>query len=255
MRQLLSRRALLGWVGMLAAATASAASLHVAPVRLALTPVRPVAALTLGNGEEEEVAVQVDVLAWTQRDGQDVYEPTRDVLVNPSIFRVAGRGQQIVRLGLQAPTAGDVERSYRVFFQQLPREQAVSAQPGTGPQLQTLLRIGVPLFVPARAPHQALQWRLQPETSGAGPAHRLWLDNQGTDHLQVTGLQLHDAGGRELLRKSVSWYVLPGQSGSVALALPALAPDTRLQLLVTSDAPQALPPVPLRLPRAEAAAR
>lgn len=242
------------WVSTATAATA--ASLHVAPVRVALTAARPVASVTLGNAEDEEVAVQVEVLGWSQRDGQDVYEPTPEVLVNPSIFRVPARGQQIVRLGLQAPPA-DVERSYRVFFQQLPRDQALPQAGGAGARLQTLLRIGVPVFVPPSASRQDLQWRLTPSASPAvaGGTHRLWLDNRGTEHLQLTEVRLKQDGGAELLRKALSWYVLPDQSASIALELPALAPDTRLQLELASDAPAALPPVLLRVPRADAATR
>jgi fimbrial chaperone protein len=242
-------------VWLLATMDATAASLHVAPVRVALTAARPVASVTLGNAEDEEVAVQVEVLGWSQRDGQDVYEPTREVLVNPSIFRVPARGQQIVRLGLQAPPA-DIERSYRVFFQQLPRDQALPQTGGTGARLQTLLRIGVPVFVPPSAPRQDLQWRLTPSAApAASGTHRLWLDNRGTEHLQLTEVRLKQDDGAELLRKAMSWYVLPGQSASIPLALPALPPDTRLQLELASDAPAALPPVLLRVPRADAASR
>jgi len=243
-------------VWLSAAATVGAASLHVAPVRVALTAARPVASVTLGNGEEDEVAVQVDVLAWSQRDGKDVYEPTRELLVNPSIFRLAGRSQQIVRLGLQAPASADVERSYRVFFQQLPRDQALPTEPGAGARLQTLLRIGVPVFVPAAAPRHHLQWRLLPSAPQApGETHRLWLDNLGTGHLQVTGLELRHESGAHLWSKATSWYVLPGQSASIALDLPAVPSESRLELQVASDAPVALPTVPLRAPRADPAAR
>ncbi|RYY94257.1 MAG: molecular chaperone [Comamonadaceae bacterium] len=244
------------WLGTFTTASATAASLHVAPVRIALTGARPVASLTLGNGEDEEVAIQVEVLAWSQRDGQDHYAPTRDVLVNPSIFRVPARGQQIVRMGLQV-AAADEERSYRVFFQQLPRDQALPADAAgsAGARLQTLLRIGVPLFVPAAAARQSLHWKLTPAAWAEGGTHRLWLDNRGTDHLQLTEVRLRHEGGAELLRKSLSWYVLPGRSASIALDLPVLPPDTTLQLELASDAPSALPAVRLRVPRADAAPR
>ena len=89
----------------MAAGAAQAASLHVAPVLVQLTPARPVAALTLGNNDEAEVAVQAQVYAWSQQAGQDVYTPTGEVLVNPAIFRIPSAGQQIVRLGLQVRAA------------------------------------------------------------------------------------------------------------------------------------------------------
>ena len=122
------RRTLLLWSVLLpcvlAATGALATSLSVAPLRLVLTPERPVGSLTMGNSEDAEVAVQAEVLAWSQEDGRDVYQPTREVLVNPAIFRLPPGGRQIVRLGLQVPAEAR-ERSYRVFLRQLPRDQAL----------------------------------------------------------------------------------------------------------------------------------
>jgi fimbrial chaperone protein len=259
--------ALLPWVWVLAAMGAApgavqAASLYVAPVRVVLTPSRPVASLTLGSGEEEaEVAVQAEVMAWSQENGQDIYQPTRDVLVNPSIFRLSPGAQQIVRLGLQVPAA-DTERSYRIFFQQLPRDQALPRDGTRGAQLQTLLRLAVPIFVPpAGASRQDAQWRLQraapssATTPSGGSGHVLSIDNRGTDHLQLTQILVRREGGTELLRKNMSLYVLPGRSADVALDLPPLAPGSSLQIEAASDAPTALPAATVHIPRADTTPR
>lgn len=255
--------ALLPWV-MAAVGAASgavqAASLYVAPVRVVLTPSRPVASLTLGSGEEEaEVAIQAEVMAWSQENGQDIYRPTREVLVNPSIFRLFPGAQQIVRLGLQVPAA-DTERSYRIFFQQLPRDQALPRDGKGGAQLQTLLRLAVPIFVPpAGASRQDAQWRLRRASPSlampGGAGHVLAIDNRGTDHLQLTQILVRREGGAELLRKSLSLYVLPGQSADVALDLPLLTPGSRLQIDAASDAPIALPAATVHIPRADTPSR
>lgn len=252
------RRTFLRWSALLPCVLmpigALAASLSVAPLRLVLTPERPVASLTMGNSDEaEEVAVQAEVLVWSQEDGRDVYQPTREVLVNPSIFRLPPGGRQIVRLGLQVP-AEAVERSYRVFLRQLPRDQALPADGGV--KLQTLLRIGVPIFVPPLQLRQALQWRLQAGGAG-GRGYKLMLDNQGSEHIQLTQLVVRREGGTELLRKSLSHYALAGQSAGIELELPALPPDTRLHIEAATDAPEALSTVTatVLVPRAPAVPR
>ncbi|MDQ0012725.1 fimbrial chaperone protein [Variovorax boronicumulans] len=252
------RRTFLRWSALLPCVLmpigALAASLSVAPLRLVLTPERPVASLTMGNSDEaEEVAVQAEVLVWSQEDGRDVYQPTREVLVNPSIFRLPPGGRQIVRLGLQVP-AEAVERSYRVFLRQLPRDQALPADGGV--KLQTLLRIGVPIFVPPLQLRQALQWRLQAGGAG-GRGYKLMLDNQGSEHIQLTQLVVRREGGAELLRKSLSHYALAGQSAGIELELPALPPDTRLHIEAATDAPEALSTVTatVLVPRAPAMPR
>ena len=255
--------ALLAWaLAALGAASGAvqAASLYVAPVRVVLTPSRPVASLTLGSGEEEaEVAVQAEVMAWSQENGQDIYQPTREVLVNPSIFRLSPGAQQIVRLGLQVPAA-DTERSYRIFFQQLPRDQALPRDGKGGAQLQTLLRLAVPIFVPsAGASRQDAQWRLQRASPSSatpgGHGHVLTIDNRGTDHLQLTQILVRREGDSELLRKSMSRYVLPGQSADIALDLPPLAPGSPLRIDATSDAPTELPMAIVHIPRADTPSR
>ena len=249
--------ALLPW--MLWPTGAPAASLSVAPLRIVLTPERPVASLTMGNSDEaHEVAVQAEVLAWSQEDGRDVYRPTREVLVNPGIFRLPAGGRQIVRLGLQVPAEAG-ERSYRVFLRQLPRDQALATDGTGGAKLQTLLRIGVPIFVPPLQLRQSLQWRLQASGTGGpgGRGYRLMLDNQGSEHIQVTQLVVRREGGDELLRKSLSHYALAGQSAGIELELPALPSDARLHIEATTDAPEPLSNVTatVLVPRAPAASR
>ena len=231
-------------------AGALAASMHVAPLRLDLGPQRPVASMVIGNPEQEEFAVQAEVVAWTQENGRDVYTPTRDALINPSIFRIPAGGQQIVRVGLQVGTDAR-ERSYRVFVRQLPQERA----PGQGTGLQTLLRIGIPVFVAPAQPAESLDWRLV-----AGPAGG-WdvaVENKGNAHIQITSLVVRRESGEELLRRSLSHYVLAGSTMPIALdknALPALTADTALRIEAVAAGERALPPIVLRVPHALPAAR
>ncbi len=235
---------------------AGAASMHVAPLRADLDAARPVAAITIGNGEETEIAVQAEVVAWTQENGRDIYTPTREVLVNPSIFRIPAQGQQIVRLGLQARAPTDSERSYRLFVRQLPRDRALVRQPGDGVQLQTLLRIGIPVFSRPTRPNEAIEWRLVAEDNS--PNYQLMIDNKGSTHVQITSLVVRRDDGEELMRRNISHYVLAGRSSGIALNMAAsanLAPDTPLRIDAVAAGGRAIPPLVLRVPRAPVAAR
>ena len=230
-----------------------AGSLQVAPVRVVLTPARAVAAMTIGNPEDTEVAVQAEVFAWSQVDGKDVYEPTRDVLVNPTIFRLAAQAQQIVRVGLRV-AAGEREKSYRIFLQQLPRDRAVPVDGTVGVQIQTLLRIGVPIFVPPiaapKTSRQDVQWRVERSDAGEGraPLQQLKVYNAGDEHIQLTRLVLRQANGSELGSQSFSQYVLAGQATTVPMALPPLAAGSEFSVEAHSDAAEPLPATRLRVP-------
>ncbi|MGA0571372.1 molecular chaperone [Variovorax sp. VNK109] len=231
-------------------AGALAASMHVAPLRLDLGPQRPVASMVIGNPEQEEFAVQAEVVAWTQENGRDVYTPTRDALINPSIFRIPAGGQQIVRVGLQVGTDAK-ERSYRVFVRQLPQERG----PGQATGLQTLLRIGIPVFVAPAQPAEAAEWRLVASPTGGWD---IALENKGNTHIQITSLVVRRENGEELVRRSLSHYVLPGSTMPIVLdksTLPALAADTPLRIEAVAAGDRALPPIVLRVPNAPPAAR
>ena len=256
----------LRWIALAAASlpcVADATRMQVAPVRMVLSTVRPVASMTVGNGEDVEIAVQAEVFAWSQENGKDVYRATQDVLVNPSIFRLPADSQQIVRIGLRV--VGDAkERSYRIFLQQLPRDQALPPDTSAGVRLQTLLRVGVPIFVaPVVAATQQVQWHLQTVAADAGPTMApmqgkrqvLVFDNRGSEHVQLTHVVVRSEAGVEIAQKSLSHYVLAGQSAVLPIELPPLAPDTALRVEARSDAAVALPSALVRVPRVEATPR
>lgn len=243
---------------------AGATSIQVAPIRLVLSSLRPIAAMTVGNSEDSDIAVQAEIVEWSQDNGKDVYKATQDVLVNPAIFRLPGNSQQIVRIGLRI-SSGPTERSYRVFLQQLPRDQALPTDvAGTGAgadrsrvaSLQTLLRIGVPVFIPPVVATHEVQWHLvaaEPRAGErSGSRHLLVMDNRGTEHVQLSGVVVRSEQGVEIARESLSQYVLAGQSSTVPLDLPSLAPDAELRIEVQSDAAVALPAASVRVPRREA---
>lgn len=245
---------------------AGAASIQIAPVRVVLQPGRPVASLTVTNDGASEIPMQAEVMSWSQKDGQDLYAPTREVLVNPAIFRIPPNGRQIVRLGLQVGALADAERSYRIFLRQLPRDKALPVAdggggeaPGAGPELQTLLQLVLPIFVPPSTPAgtPSATWRLDAPVATSAPpsAPTLAVDNLGREHLQFTQVTVRQADGKELLRQRMSVYVLPRQGARLPVPLPSLPPGTSLQFEAQTDSDVPLPPVFLQVPGAAAVAR
>jgi fimbrial chaperone protein len=265
MRQLLPRVAII--LGSAAATVISAvsvdvraASIQIAPVRVVLQPNRPVASLVVTNDGASEISMQAEVMSWAQKDQQDVHVPTREVLVNPAIFRIPANGRQIVRLGLQVPALAD-ERSYRIFLRQLPRDKALpTGGDGSGAELQTLLQLVLPIFVPPSSPAgvPSVAWHLTAPNVGtqpSTPASTLTIDNLGREHLQITQVTVRHADGRELWRQRMSVYVLPQQGARLPVMLPSLPPDTKLQFEAQTDSEVPLPPVFLQVPGATAATR
>jgi len=157
-------RALAGFLLCAAAADAAlAGTFAVNPVRLSLSDEHQVAAVTVRNQGQEAAVVQLETAAWTQAGGQDVYNPTREILVTPPIFTVPAGGSQIVRVGLRVA-----------------------------------LRIGVPVFVPALATASppALHWQLAQTAPGILQVEAV---NAGNRHVRVMGLRLAPIDGNRTL--------------------------------------------------------
>lgn len=231
----LARRCRAGLLGLCLAASALplwAASLGISPLRAELAPGQSTAALTLRNMGDDAVLVQARVVAWSQKDGEDVFDATEDVIVSPPIFTLAGNGSQVVRVGLRRSPDAQRELAYRVFLQEVPQPP----KPGQ-PGVQMALRIGLPVFVaPQQAAKPQLAWRAVREPNGE---LRVVADNPGLVHVQVLNFSLVGLaeGAPEVARNGNAAYVLPGQRQQWRLkpeAPPAIG--TRLRVLAQTDA-------------------
>ena len=197
---------------MLAAASpwsvAGAASFKVYPVRIVLTPKQVVQTMVIHNEGAEPSRVQLRVFAWRQVNGEDVFEETQDVLANPPLFQMGPNGDQIARFGLRT-SPGPAEKSYRVFLQEVPG--TAPTNPG---QIRTLLRISIPIFVPAPNATARVSWRL---LAGGARRVRLLVRNDGNAHVQINRLTLAGRGGATLVHTDASIYLLPGTAREIAL--------------------------------------
>lgn len=187
-----------------------ASTLSVTPIRLTLTPATPLGTFTVINEGPVASRAQLTLNEWKQVDGADVLTPSREVLVNPTIFEVPGNGRQIVRLGLRVP-AMPAERAYRLVLREIP----------TAAQLKTntigvLLQISVPLFVPVEGATAKLGWHARVTPRGL----ELQIDNSGNRHAQVLELTA-TRDGKVVGKTSGSIYILPGATNHLLLPLTA----------------------------------
>ena len=58
----------------------NAASWNVEPVRVELTSEQTTSAITIRNDGDQVTSIQVQIVAWSQVDGKDVYTPTKELL-------------------------------------------------------------------------------------------------------------------------------------------------------------------------------
>jgi fimbrial chaperone protein len=192
---------------------ASAGTFTISPLKVELSAQSTTAALTVRNEDEAAVVVQAETLLWKQAAGEDVLEPTRDVLVSPAVFTLPGKGSQLVRVALRRAADPARELSYRLILQEVPQQ----AKPGfTG--LQVALRLSLPVFVASTAPSQAeLAWSATRDPDGQLV---LRAENTGEAHAKVLGLTLTPLDGAgPALQQSVVHYVLPAEHRTWTIAI------------------------------------
>ncbi len=212
----------------------SAASIGVSPVRATLSANQKIETITVRNTGTEPMSVQLEVMSWSQQDGEDVFTATREVLANPPIFTVPPGGSQLVRAGLRRAPDARRELTYRIFLQELP--------PPPSPDFngaKMLMRVSLPVFVlPELAAQPALRWQAARTSDGA---LKISLTNIGNAHVQIANFSLSLPGSAQpWITQQSSTYVLHGQSRDWILPAnaenPSPPPGAILQIFAQTDA-------------------
>jgi fimbrial chaperone protein len=184
----------------------SAANIGVNPVRVTLSENQKMGTLTVRNGGTEPMSMQLEVLNWLQEEGNGVFTPTRELIVNPPIFTIPAGGSQLIRVGLRRAPDAQRELTYRIFLQELP--------PPPSPDFQgakMLMRVSLPVFVlPKVTAKPVLRWHAVRTSDGA---LKISLSNSGNAHIQIANFSLSLPGSAQpWITQQTSNYVLIGQS-------------------------------------------
>ena len=180
-----------------APAPAAAGTFAVNPVNVLLPPDRVATELSLANAGGEPVTVRVSVSRWTQKDGRDRFEPTRDIVVSPPIIVVAPGATQLIRIGTRTRIAG---AAYRIVVEEVPAAARTAG-------INVALRLDLPFYVLAQVPAKAqLSWAARRDSNGA---LIVTARNAGARHAQILGIAAEDSSGRRIAASRAMGVVLP----------------------------------------------
>jgi fimbrial chaperone protein len=200
--------------GLLVAASSAAASgLQIAPTGLSLTVGGPAGALWLTNTGDKELRAQVRAYTWSQASGKDVLDPTQAVVASPPMLSIPPGGKQLVRVIRTGPASAGGEQSFRLLVDELPLDTK-SAQTG----VQYVLRYSVPVFIGTPDGTPALTWSATLGKDGLG----LDVHNASAMHAQLSALHLDTPNAAPVpLAAGLLGYVLPGATMHWTLPVPA----------------------------------
>lgn len=167
----------------------SAAKITTTPVTFNLSAKKQTAILRVSNEGNTSSLIQIDSMSWIQEKGEDIYEPTEDILAVPALFELRPGEKQLVRIGLRKPPEPDNEHAYRIYLSEVP-DQSVSE----GAAIRVALRIGIPVFVlPNRPAAPVLEWRASCEKG----QFYLKAINVGNANAKIFNLSLKKEGGKK----------------------------------------------------------
>jgi len=215
------------------------AAYEVDKVRLFLSLSKPVDTLKVSNpgGKDKPVSLQTRLMRWTQKNGQDVYEPSNDLIVSPPMMRIPPKRTQLLRVGWRAPTPIQTEKAYRLYMQDISPFTPLSE---TGVRVK--IKLGVPIFILPAAPIYRLNWKVD---SLSGKTLKMTANNVGNTHVQVAFATLTAPDNHKVGNYSGGAYIFPGESKQLTFTMT----DTSIKNLKMSvDTDSAPMQVDIRIP-------
>lgn len=189
-----------------------AGSFSVTPLRIELSKPETTRIINLQNLEDKPVTVQLQVMAWSHKDGVDKLIPTRDLIVTPQVFHLKANGLQIIRTGLLRKPDSEEELSYRLIIEEIP-----APPPADFKGAQLALRVTLPIFIsPEKTPSPKLEFQTAVEPDGK---LKVRIVNRGQAHAQIQQMTVFakDKPEKILASHEKSIYVLPGQERHLLL--------------------------------------
>jgi fimbrial chaperone protein len=174
--------------------------------------------LTLKNESDQPLRFQITSFTWSQDPkGAMQLVPTEEIVFFPALLSLNPGEERKVRVAATV-AAKDVEKTYRIFFEELPPLEKPET---TGVQIRILTKMGIPIFV---AP---------PKGSAAASIESVKMEkgmlafevrNSGNVHFSLEGVKLRGMGSKgETLfdRQLDGWYVLAGSPRAYSVEIPA----------------------------------
>ena len=179
------------------------------------------------NDVPEEKIFEMSAVKWSQNDqGEDVFEPDHNILINPKNFVIKPNNKQIIRVGFAQPLANEDlknEQTWRIFFKEV---TPVVEQTG----MTFLFNVSVPFFVGKQEKAD-----LAIQAKQANKDLVINIKNNANSHIQITKLEILDLSKKSVAEKSEMKYLLKGQNHDFNLGSVNLGDLSKYKLMIFTD--------------------
>lgn len=191
----------------------AAADVSITPVSVHFAEGEKIETLTFKNKGDDSITLQAQFFLWSQKDGQNIYQPTKDVFASPTMFTLKPGEKQLLRVALRnsAKVSATQQQTYRVFFTQILPRQVKQVAPE---QVNTKLKISLPIFLDIEAKNEKM------ELTAKESHHQVILTNAGNVTRlinQIRWMQEDETTAITPLQ-NVFIYLLPGKSYTLQTA-------------------------------------
>ena len=200
----------------------TAASFGIAPIGVTIAAREQSGSVVVTNTGTDEIVIQVRPYSWTQ-NGEESRAETRELILNPPIFKLPAGERQLVRIAARVAPPNDVERAYRLVFGEVPL-----ASEAAGGGFRIRVAMDIPLYIEPVTPASAqLTWNIESTPTGS----RLIATNSGGRHFRLREIRLQQ--GTEVIHTLPRIVVLA--KSTLAIELPEAAKDSQLLRLIGQD--------------------
>lgn len=191
-------------VAGLLATSVDAGQFSVSPVRIYMTPKDRATAVTVVNEGSEDLVMQADIFAWSQKaGGEDVLVPSEDLFLAPPILKLPANGRQVVRLARVKPIQGTSQVTYRMILREV--QEAKPLEKGVG--VSIALAFSLPVFITPAGAKSEIACTAKRSAPDAVQAE---CGNTGNAYANPRGFELLGAAGEKLATRDTGGYILPG---------------------------------------------
>jgi fimbrial chaperone protein len=188
---------------LLAPLCATASVFTVTPTEVNLSTSQTSALVTLRNNSKTPLRFEIAVFSWSEDEqGKMILEPSSDVTFFPRLVELAAGTSRNIRIGINAGTARDVERSFRLFVEELPDQSSPASN-----AVAIRTKLGIPVFV---RPTKPVRTAVIDGVSVVGGKIQTRVKNTGNLHINVERLAVKGTGTASFSKEGPGWYVLPG---------------------------------------------